>query len=62
MRFNAAFTALVSSASLMGCYAQAEEPEAAPDAAAIDRPTFTVCHLRFNSLVAIPNLSFSHLP
>ena len=42
MRFNAAFTALVSSASLMG-YAHAEEAEAAPDAtSAIEKPTFTV--------------------
>lgn len=42
MRFNAAFTALVSSASLMG-YAYAEEPEANPDATlAIEKPTFTV--------------------
>jgi hypothetical protein len=42
MRFDAAFTALVSSASLMG-YAYAEEPEIKPDAAsAIERPTFTV--------------------
>ncbi|KAJ5082730.1 Calnexin [Penicillium argentinense] len=46
MRFDAAFTALVSSASLMG-YAHAEEAEAAPDAAAaIDRPTFTPTALK----------------
>ena len=44
MRFDAAFTALVSSASLMG-YAHAEEAEAAAADAtsAIERPTFTVC-------------------
>lgn len=45
MRFDAAFTALVSSASLMG-YAHAEEAEAAAAAdatSAIERPTFTVC-------------------
>jgi len=43
MRFDAAaFTALVSSASLMG-YAYAEEPETNADASsAIARPTFTV--------------------
>lgn len=49
MRFNAAFTALVSSASFMG-YAHAEEPEAVPDAAAaIERPTFTVFTIARNS-------------
>lgn len=48
MRFNAAFTALVSSATLMGV-AHAEEPEAQPDVASvasvladIAKPTFTV--------------------
>ncbi|KAJ5171702.1 Calnexin [Penicillium capsulatum] len=46
MRFNAAFTALVSSASFMG-YAHAEEAEAVPDAAAaIERPTFTPTTLK----------------
>ncbi|KAJ5679568.1 Calnexin [Penicillium macrosclerotiorum] len=46
MRFNAAFTALVSSATLMG-YAHAEEAEAAPDAAAaIEKPTFTPTALK----------------
>lgn len=50
MRFNAAFTALVSSASLMG-YAVAEEPEANPDATlAIEKPTFTVCDLQLTFL------------
>ena len=43
MRFDTAFTALVSSATLMG-YAHAEEAEAVPDAAsAVAKPTFTVC-------------------
>ncbi|CAI7576216.1 unnamed protein product [Penicillium pancosmium] len=46
MRFDAAFTALVSSASLMG-YAHAEEAEAAADASsAIERPTFTPTALK----------------
>jgi calnexin len=49
MRFDAAFTALVSSASLMG-YAHAEEAEAAADASsAIERPTFTVCSIELVS-------------
>lgn len=48
MRFNAAFTALVSSATLMG-YAYAEEPEANPDATiAIEKPTFTVRDILVN--------------
>lgn len=42
MRFDTAFTALVSSATFMG-YAHAEEAEAAADATvAIEKPTFTV--------------------
>lgn len=42
MRFDTAFTALVSSATLMGV-AHAEEAEAVPNAAAnIEKPTFTV--------------------
>ncbi|OQE24463.1 hypothetical protein PENSTE_c007G01393 [Penicillium steckii] len=48
MRFDAAFTALVSSASLMG-YAHAEEAEAAAAAdatSAIERPTFTPTSLK----------------
>lgn len=45
MRFDTAFTALVSSATLMGV-AHAEEAEAVPNAAAhIEKPTFTVCPL-----------------
>ncbi|KAJ6014473.1 Calnexin [Penicillium herquei] len=46
MRFDTAFTALVSSATLMG-YAHAEEAEAVPNAAAdIEKPTFTPTTLK----------------
>lgn len=54
MRFDAAaFTALVSSASLMG-YVYAEEPEINSDATAIERPTFTVrCPTQFPRLALL---------
>ncbi|KAJ5934865.1 Calnexin [Penicillium verhagenii] len=46
MRFDTAFTALVSSATLMGV-AHAEDTEAAPNAAAsIEKPTFTPTSLK----------------
>ncbi|KAJ5809915.1 Calnexin [Penicillium pulvis] len=46
MRFDTAFTALVSSATLMGV-AHAEEAEAVPNAAAnIEKPTFTPTNLK----------------
>lgn len=62
MRFNAAFTALVSSASFMG-YALAEEAEAVPDvAAAIERPTFTVLVVRDSSTLTLANFLSANCP